>query len=279
MPLPRSVARFNRHVTNRVLGPLARVLPYFGVVVHRGRRSGREYRTPVNIFRIRGGLLVALTYGPESDWVRNVLTGGGCTLETRGHKLRLRNPRLVHDPTHSAVPSILRPVGRLGNVSDFLELDLVVPAPPLVPGWVGPFNALVRRLLAAGVPMGPNGLITVAGRKTGLPRTTPITVFAAADRLYVLGVYGEVDWVRNLRAAGRARITLHGRSRGVHARELTPDEALAFFGDVFAPLIRQYGGIAPWIVKHVDHIDVADPLGAARGRTVFELTPVEPLPR
>ena len=72
MPLPRSVARFNRHATNRVLGPLAHFLPHFGVVIHRGRRSGREYRTPVNVFRRRGELLVALTYGPESDWVRNV---------------------------------------------------------------------------------------------------------------------------------------------------------------------------------------------------------------
>jgi len=137
MPLPRSVARFNRHATNRVLGPLARFLPHFGVVIHRGRRSGREYRTTVNVFRRRGGLLVALTYGPESDWVRNVLAAGGCTLETRGHKLRLCNPRLLHDPTHRAVPSILRPVGRLGNVSDFLELDLVVAAPSLVPSGLG----------------------------------------------------------------------------------------------------------------------------------------------
>jgi deazaflavin-dependent oxidoreductase (nitroreductase family) len=274
MPLPRSVARFNRHATNRVLGPLAPFLPHFGVVIHRGRRSGREYRTPVNVFRRRGGLLVALTYGPESDWVRNVLAAGGCTLETGGHKLRLCNPRLLHDPTHRAVPSILRPVGRLGNVSDFLELDLVVAAPSLVPAWVGPFNAVARRLLAAGVPMGPNGLITVAGRKTGLPRTTPVTVIPAADRQYVLGVYGEVDWVRNLRTAGRARITLRGRSQAVHARELNPEEAVAFFRDVFAPLVRRYGGIAPWIVKHVDHIDVRDPVGAARGRTVFELTPM-----
>ncbi|MBV9595644.1 MAG: nitroreductase family deazaflavin-dependent oxidoreductase [Chloroflexi bacterium] len=261
MPLPRSVARFNRGATNRVLGPLARFLPHFGVVAHRGRRSGREYRTPVNIFHHRGGLLVALTYGPESDWVRNVLAAGGCTIETGGHKLRLRNPRLLHDPTHRAVPSILRPVGRLGHVSDFLELDLVPSALSHVPAWVGPFNAVARRLLAAGVPMGPNGLITVAGRKTGLPRSTPVTVIPTADRRYVLGVYGEVDWVRNLRTAGRARITLRGRSQSVHARELTPEEAVAFFRDVFAPLVRRYGGIAPWIVRHVDHIDVADPVG------------------
>ena len=60
----------------------------------------------------------------------------------------------------------------------------------------------------------------------------------------------------------------------VRARELNPEEAVAFFRDVFAPLVRRYGGMAPWIVKHVDHIDVRDPVGAARGRTVFELTPM-----
>lgn len=274
MPLPRSVARFNRYATNRVLGPLARVLPHFGVVIHRGRRSGRVYRTPVNIFRHRGGLLVALTYGPESDWVRNVLAAGGCTIETGGHKLRLRNPRLLHDPTHRAVPPILRPVGRLGNVSDFLELDLVDAVPSLVPAWVGPFNAIARRLLAAGLRVGPNCLITVAGRKTGLPRTTPVTLIRTAGRHYVVGVYGEVDWVRNLRSAGRARIVFRGRSQDVAARELTPEEAVDFFREQFAPLVRRYGGIAPWIVRHVDHIDVGDPVGAARGRTVFELTPI-----
>ena len=76
MPLPRAVARFNRHVTNRILGPFAYVLPLFGVVVHRGRRSRRLYRTPVNVFRRPGGVVIALTYGPESDWVRNVLAAG-----------------------------------------------------------------------------------------------------------------------------------------------------------------------------------------------------------
>jgi hypothetical protein len=55
MPLPRSVARFNRRVTNRLIGPLASYLPYFGVVVHTGRRTHHSYRTPVNIFPRAGG--------------------------------------------------------------------------------------------------------------------------------------------------------------------------------------------------------------------------------
>jgi len=124
MPLPRSIARFNRYVTNRVLGPLAPYLPAFGVVVHRGRKSGRWYRTPVNVFRRPGGYVVALTYGPDADWVRNVLAAGGAVLETRGRRLRLTRPRLVHDESRRAVPPPLRPLGRLGRVADFLDLSV-----------------------------------------------------------------------------------------------------------------------------------------------------------
>jgi deazaflavin-dependent oxidoreductase (nitroreductase family) len=123
MPLPRAVARLNRHVTNRILGPLARYLPGFGVIVHVGRKSHRVYRTPVNVFRQPGGYLIALTYGPDSDWVHNVLANGGAVLETRGRTVRLTRPRLIHDETRRGVPPILRLVGALGRVSDFLYLD------------------------------------------------------------------------------------------------------------------------------------------------------------
>lgn len=273
MPLPRSVARFNRRATNRVLGPLAHVLPGFGIVSHRGRRSGQLYRTPVNVFRQQGGVIVALTYGPGSDWVRNVLANGSCSIETRGRVLRLNHARLLHDETHRAVPPILRPVGRLGHVSDFLLLDLVDERPVRVPWWVVPFNAVARRLLRAGVPMGPNGLLTVRGRKSGLLRTTPLTIVQTAGGSWVIGVYGEVNWVRNLRAAGQAEVTLRGRRHTVSARELSSAEAVAFFRDDFAPLVRRYGGIAPWIVRHVDHIDIRDAVAAANGRPVFQLTP------
>jgi deazaflavin-dependent oxidoreductase (nitroreductase family) len=133
MPLPRPVARFNRRVTNRLLGPLAPVLPGFGVVEHLGRKTGRPFRTPVNVFRRPGGYIIALTYGPDSDWVRNVLAGGGCVLETRRRRLRLTNPRLVHDTRRRGLPAALRWVGALGDVSDFLALDLADAAPDAEP--------------------------------------------------------------------------------------------------------------------------------------------------
>jgi deazaflavin-dependent oxidoreductase (nitroreductase family) len=66
----------------------------FGVVVHQGRRSGRLYQTPVNVFATEDGYVLALTYGPDTDWVKNVLVAGGCELRTRGRAIRLASPRL-----------------------------------------------------------------------------------------------------------------------------------------------------------------------------------------
>jgi deazaflavin-dependent oxidoreductase (nitroreductase family) len=124
MPLPRSVARANRRVTNRLLGGLATRLPWFGVVIHIGRKSRRQYRTPVNVFRRGDRYVIALTYGSDADWVRNVLADGGCTLETRGRALRLSRPRLFQDESRYAVPAPARLILGLINVSDFLELAL-----------------------------------------------------------------------------------------------------------------------------------------------------------
>lgn len=122
MVLPRRVANLNRTVTNRVADPLAAHLPGFGVVVHRGRRSGRTYRTPVNVFTVTDGYLVALTYGAESDWVKNVVAAGGCELETRGRREHLGSPDVVHDRRRRLVPPAVRPLLGLLDVSDFLVL-------------------------------------------------------------------------------------------------------------------------------------------------------------
>ena len=124
MPLPRSLARANRRVTNHLLGGLATRLPLFGVVVHTGRRSERQYRTPVNVFRRGDRYIIALTYGSNSEWVRNVLAAGGCTLETRGRTRRFSSPRLFHDESRRAVPAPVRLVLGLVNVCDFLELTV-----------------------------------------------------------------------------------------------------------------------------------------------------------
>lgn len=125
MPLPLSIARFNRRVTNRVLTPLVRHLPGFGIVIHIGRRSGREYRTPLLGFRDGDRITFALTYGPETDWVRNTLVADGCRFVSRGREMQLTGPRLVHDPTRQMVPAFVRLPLRLLTVSDFLVTTVV----------------------------------------------------------------------------------------------------------------------------------------------------------
>jgi len=123
MPLPRRLAKFNRVVTNRVLGPLARHVPGFAVVSHVGRKSGRTFRTPVSLFRRGDGYTIALMYGSDSQWVRNVLAAGGADIETRGRRLRLVGPEVVRDPALSLVPRPVRVPIRLVNVDEFMLLE------------------------------------------------------------------------------------------------------------------------------------------------------------
>jgi deazaflavin-dependent oxidoreductase (nitroreductase family) len=137
MPLPKRLARFNRLVTNRVLGPFARQLPGFAIVSHVGRRSGRAYRTPVNLFRSNDGYVIALTYGSDSQWVRNVLAAGAVAIETRGQRIHLVEPEIVHDAQRSLVPSPVRPMLRLANVTDFMVLQRA-PTEPTKPGTASP---------------------------------------------------------------------------------------------------------------------------------------------
>lgn len=66
---------------------------------------------------------MALTYGPESDWVKNVLAAGGCSIETRGRTLTMTQPHLVHDESRRDMPAVVRTVLGLGDVTDFLALD------------------------------------------------------------------------------------------------------------------------------------------------------------
>lgn len=123
----RWVASFNLAVTNRITGPFAARLPGFGIVTHIGRKSGRVYRTPVNVFRWPEGFLVALTYGRESEWVKNVLVAGGCQLERRCTRYLLSAPTIVHDPTRRNFPVFVRMVLGIIGANDFMRLSIVRP--------------------------------------------------------------------------------------------------------------------------------------------------------
>lgn len=121
MALPRSIARFNRVVTNRVSRHVATFLPGFAIAEHRGRTSGKTYRTPVNVFVVDGRYRFALTYGAHSDWVRNVVAAGGCTIVTRRRTVRLTDPRIGTDGTHSWAPPGVRTVLEAISADQYLE--------------------------------------------------------------------------------------------------------------------------------------------------------------
>lgn len=138
------------------------------------------------------------------------------------------------------------------------------------PSWVTIFGPIFKFLLAAGVPLGFNGLLTVPGRKSGLPRTTPVAIIDLSGRRWVWAPWGDVQWVRNLRAAGRATITVRRRNEEVTATELDATQRLAFFRDTLGPVARRIPFGVPFI-RIVDGVDLRDPIEAASGRPVFEL--------
>src|ERR687897_3178416 len=117
------------------------------------------------------------------------------------------------------------------------------------------FSPILKFLLVAGMPLGPNMLVTIRGRKSGLPRTTPLAIIEDGGRRWVWAPWGEVHWVRNLRAAGRATITVRGRTEEVRATELDPTERVGFFRDVLAPLARSFPfGVT--FFRIIDGVDV-----------------------
>ena len=145
-----------------------------------------------------------------------------------------------------------------------------IPRPPLD---VRLFSPVLKVVLAAGVPLGFNRLVTIRGRKSGLPRTAGLAVIEVSGRRWVWAPWGEVQWVRNLRAAGRATIRVRGQNQEVRSTELDATERIAFFRDTLGPLARSIP-FGKSFIRIVDRVDLDDPLAAAEGRPVFELHPL-----
>ena len=120
----KSLARFNLAVTNRITSRFAGWLPGFGIITHVGRKSGKAYHTPVNVFRAPKGFAVALTYGRESEWVRNVLAAGGCERQTGGRRYHLSDPTIAHDPSRRQFPLPVRVVLGIVGANDLMQLSI-----------------------------------------------------------------------------------------------------------------------------------------------------------
>ena len=131
MPIPRVVALFNRVVTNNLARPVARRLPSFAVIVHTGRSSGRTYRTPVNCWIDNESAIIALTYGPETDWLKNLTRAGGGMVEHRGARYEVGEPVMIGPEGMERMPAPVRPILKLIKVDRFALLPLLGPAQPI----------------------------------------------------------------------------------------------------------------------------------------------------
>jgi deazaflavin-dependent oxidoreductase (nitroreductase family) len=153
--------------------------------------------------------------------------------------------------------------------------------------FFGVVNPLVLRLMSAGIPTGSrNILVTVLGRRSGKPRTTPISMLELDGRMFVQASYSESGWVRNIRAAGEATKTDHGRHVPVRVVEIPPDEAAPILRRALEPyrrsrLIRALLGprarppvaVLRWCRIRVDDTP-EEYLAEARRHPLFELRPM-----
>jgi len=120
----RWLAKINTAFTNRITSMFSGWLPGFGILTHVGRKSGKVYRIPVNVFRAPNGFIVALTYSSQSEWVKNALAAGGCELKTRGKKYQLSSPKVVRDPTRGRFPFPARTLLRIVGADEYMELSI-----------------------------------------------------------------------------------------------------------------------------------------------------------
>lgn len=122
---------FNKYVTNRILRVFASFSHGpFAIIRHVGRRSGKPYETVIMVWPTGEGFVIALTYGPEVDWYRNVLAAGGCTVFWHSKVYAVGKPEPIDAKTAlSAFPAALRLIlGRLG-LQDFVRVKFTEPSP------------------------------------------------------------------------------------------------------------------------------------------------------
>lgn len=134
---------------------------------------------------------------------------------------------------------------------------------------------IIKGLLRAGIPMGPMILLTVRGRKSGEPRTTPVDLFERGGRSFLVSTHRQEssNWVRNLRTAGEGVLTRGWSRRVITVVELPPDVAGQVLKEVLGPrLASPVGGL---VLRRTFPVPADAPLedfiNAARSHPVFEL--------
>jgi deazaflavin-dependent oxidoreductase (nitroreductase family) len=143
------------------------------------------------------------------------------------------------------------------------------------PGWLKPLNKVFMVLLRIGVPVSrveSPVVLTVPGRKTGKPRSTPVTPMDVDGNRYVVNGYPGSDWVNNVRAAGVVTFAQGRCSERVRMVELSPDDA--------RPVLRAFPAAVPTGVELMKRAGLLtegtpDEVEALAGRCpVFRIDPI-----
>lgn len=136
---------------------------------------------------------------------------------------------------------------------------------------------ILKGLLRIGVPMGPMVLLTVRGRKSGQPRTTPVDLFEGGGRSFLVSTHRQErsNWVRNLRAAGDGIVSRGHNRRAINIVELPPDEAGKVLKDVLGRRLAM--PIRGFVLRRTFSVPPDAPLAAfidaCNSHPVFEIIP------
>lgn len=143
---------------------------------------------------------------------------------------------------------------------------------PRPPRYLKPMNRVMKAVQKLGIPTGPAMVLTVPGRRSGQPRSTPMTPFDFRGGLYVVAGYPGADWAANARAAGIGTLARGRRKRRVRIVELSAEDA--------RPVLREFPAKVPVGVAFAKRSRLvregsADEFEALAGRlAVFRFDPI-----
>ena len=122
MPITGALANLPKYI-NPVLRPLSAWLPPLAVVHHRGRRSGKDFATPVQAYRTGGGFIVGLAYNRNAAWALNLLAADGGQLSRAGRRYDLTHVRRSGPDALDRLPRAAAQMMRKLDIEDFIEFD------------------------------------------------------------------------------------------------------------------------------------------------------------
>jgi hypothetical protein len=143
---------------------------------------------------------------------------------------------------------------------------------PRIPKYVPAVNFVVKFFTSRGVKTGPVNVLTVAGRTSGRPRSTPVTPWLVDGKRYIIAAIGTSDWALNARAAGAGTLTSGRLTTRVRLTEVTDPELRRHVVTDFGT--KNKAGGAFLMQAGVAPNRTPDGFAVAAGHaTVFEVTP------